>query len=57
MYLSRTLTTKPLTEIAKFFGGKDHTTVIYACQTVEKKIKEDASIKREIDALIEIIKT
>jgi len=55
MYLSRRLTTKSYPEIAELFGGKDHTSVIYACQNIDKKIMEDVFRKREVEGLAEII--
>lgn len=39
MYLARELTTAPLTEIGGFFGGRDHTTVLYACRKVAADIR------------------
>ena len=38
MYLSRKLLGEPYAEIGKKFGGKDHTTVIYAFRKIEKLI-------------------
>jgi chromosomal replication initiator protein len=44
MYLAKTLTPRSLSEIGKKFGGKDHTTVMYAI----KKVEELASLDREL---------
>ena len=41
MYLSKSLTGAPLKTIAIQFGNRDHSTVIHACRTVEKKRAED----------------
>jgi len=46
MYLSRDLTGYSLPNIAKEFGKKDHTTVLYACKKVEELIKKDFSTKK-----------
>jgi chromosomal replication initiator protein len=35
MYLAKAHTKSSLKSIGNFFGGRDHSTVIYACQTVE----------------------
>jgi chromosomal replication initiator protein len=52
MYLSRSLTDKSYPEIAKEFGGKDHTTVIYAMKNVENTFMKDPIKKSEIDRLM-----
>jgi len=50
MYLCRNLTDTSLPKIGTFFGGRDHSTVIHACEKVEKLRKDensfDAMIKR-----------
>lgn len=51
MYLSKKMTRKSLQEIGKAFGGKDHSTVIHAHKKIEKIIKEDNTVKREIKIL------
>ncbi|MCI4626390.1 MAG: chromosomal replication initiator protein DnaA [Candidatus Magnetoovum sp. WYHC-5] len=56
MYLARELTEMSLIDVGKNFGGKDHATVIYACNKVEEKIKEDENFKRTIEKLRNRIK-
>jgi len=34
--------------IARKFGGKDHTTVIYACEKIEEMLKKDGGLSEEI---------
>jgi chromosomal replication initiator protein len=41
MYLSKELTNFSLKTIGLHFGGRDHSTVIHACQTVEDMMKDD----------------
>lgn len=55
MFLSRQLTQHSLPEIGEFFGGRDHTTVIHACEKISNKIKEDASIKKLVNELTVVI--
>ncbi|MCL1891175.1 MAG: chromosomal replication initiator protein DnaA [Coriobacteriia bacterium] len=55
MYLSRRLTTKSFPEIGKMFGGKDHTSVLYAHRNIEQKIMKDINRKIEIERLAELI--
>ena len=51
MFLSRELTDLPLKEIGRFFGGKDHSTVIHAIKKVEKLLSEDVNFQQEIKKL------
>lgn len=38
MYLSRELTGRSYSEIAKKFGGRDHTTVLHACRAIPERM-------------------
>ena len=51
MWFARNLTRHSLEEIGGYFGGRDHTTVIHAIKSVDKKQKEDETIKKEITDL------
>ena len=55
MYLCRQHTDLPLVEIGQAFGGRDHTTVIHACDKVENEIKEDRTIRLRVEQLRERI--
>src|SRR5262245_45627463 len=52
MYLMRQLTDLSLTEVGRFFGGRDHTTVLYACEKVAAQISSDEPFSEKINALI-----
>lgn len=41
MYLARTLTDMSTIEIGSAFGGKDHTTVMHACNKIKNKLSGD----------------
>lgn len=41
MYLSKSMTDAPLKTIGNQFGNRDHTTVIHACKSIEKKLQAD----------------
>jgi len=51
MYLMRGLTSFSVIQIGYEFGGRDHSTVCYSCDTIEKKIKEDMSTRNDYEQL------
>ena len=51
MYLCRQMTTRSLPEIGDYFGGRDHSTVIHACDSIKTKIKNDESVRQLINTL------
>jgi chromosomal replication initiator protein len=56
MYIIRELTEYTTTEIGQAFGGRDHTTVMHACQKIEDRINSDPSMDSTIQRLIRAIK-
>jgi chromosomal replication initiator protein len=52
MYLTRQLTDLSLVEIGNMFGGRDHTTVMYACEKVGTLITRDDVFAEKINGLI-----
>ncbi|ANZ57548.1 chromosomal replication initiation protein DnaA [Fructilactobacillus lindneri] len=48
MYLSRELTDNSLPKIGEAFGGKDHTTVIHACDKISKQLATDSDLQNQI---------
>lgn len=52
MYLARDLTDYSLPEIGDFFGGRDHTTVLHACEKITSCLKRDDEIKGLLNRLI-----
>ena len=57
MYLCRELTDNSLPKIGEAFGGKDHTTVMYADRKIRKEMTENRNTYDEIQQLTQIIKT
>lgn len=45
MFLTRELTDFSLPEIGESFGGRDHTTVLHACEKIKKVIEKDGSVR------------
>ncbi len=52
MYLTRELTDLSLPKIGDEFGGRDHTTVIHACEKINADISNNEDLKRKIDDMI-----
>ncbi|MAP96453.1 MAG: chromosomal replication initiator protein DnaA [Ponticaulis sp.] len=49
MFLCRKLTTRSLPQIGRFFGNRDHTTVLYAVRKLEDLVKSDAALRDDIE--------
>jgi chromosomal replication initiator protein len=56
MYIIREITEYTTTEIGQAFGGRDHTTVMHACQKIEERVHSDPSMDSTIQSLIRSIK-
>lgn len=56
MYLSRELMDVSLPKIGEEFGGRDHTTVLHACDKITTQLQQDADFKNIINQLIKKIK-
>lgn len=56
MYLSRNLTEESLTKIGVEFGGKDHTTIMHACDKIKKDLSQNKELEKVINKLIDKIK-
>ena len=52
MYISRLLTDHSLKSIGSFFGGRDHSTVIHACEIVSSRMKNDSKFRQGVEQLI-----
>ncbi|MBR6688694.1 MAG: chromosomal replication initiator protein DnaA [Clostridia bacterium] len=57
MYLCRTVINMTFPQIGKDFGGKDHTTVIHACDKLTKEYMSDPSTKELIDDIKKSLST
>ncbi len=53
MYLARKLTSYSLEEIGGYFGGRDHSTVVHACDNIDKGIKADPERATTVKMLTE----
>lgn len=57
MYLCRTLTSLSLPKIGEIFGGKDHTTVLYAFNKISGEMKERRELYNQVTEVINKIKS
>jgi chromosomal replication initiator protein len=53
MYLIRQETQASLLEIGQLFGGRDHSTVLHACEKIDQAVNLNPVIRREIIAIRE----
>lgn len=51
MYLARSLTKMSFPEIGAHFGGKDHSTIIYAVNKIEKALQHDKKLQNTVSSL------
>lgn len=51
MYLCKELTDASLKTIGLHFGGRDHSTVIHACQSVEEDMKKNEKLRNLVESL------
>ncbi len=51
MFLSKKLTKSSLKTIGLHFGGRDHSTVIHACNGIEQLLQDDSSTKGIVESL------
>jgi chromosomal replication initiator protein len=56
MTLARELTSMSLPEIGSSFGGRDHSTVIHACKTIEELKRSDSNITNDYKTILQTLK-
>lgn len=56
MYLTREMTGMSLPQIGTVFGGRDHTTVLHSCKTVEANMKLNPDVKTVVEDIKQLVK-
>ena len=51
MYLAQKYTKMPASRIGQLIGGRDHSTVIHSCSTVEQRLKIDKAFSAELSSI------
>ena len=57
MYLMRAETEVSLLRIGAELGGRDHSTVLHACDKIDREMQENEDLRRELAAVRELIYT
>ncbi len=55
MYLCRKHVKSSYPELGLKFGGKDHSTVVHACQKIERQLQLDVTLRNEISSLEKLL--
>ena len=56
MYLTREMTGMSLPQIGNVFGGRDHTTVLHSCKTVEANMTMNQDVKAVVEDIKQLVK-
>jgi chromosomal replication initiator protein len=51
MYLTKEMTKLPLKNIGEAFGGRDHSTVIYSCSSVQNLMDTDEKVRNDVEEI------
>ena len=57
MFLARQLTPASYPDIGEKIGGKDHSTVIYACQKIARLMETDTKLKKTVQDIEEVLQS
>ncbi|MEI6633333.1 MAG: chromosomal replication initiator protein DnaA [Chlamydiota bacterium] len=57
MYLCRRLVNSPYADIGAAFSGRDHTTVMHACKTIEDLLRGNGDARDTVDQLITALRS
>ncbi len=56
MLLCRELTSESLPAIGRSFGGRDHSTVLHACERATRRMMEDEAARRAVENLRQVLR-
>ena len=56
IYIAHTVMDLPMVTIGEYFGGRDHSTVIYALNKITKRMNTDYKFKETIEDIIKNVK-
>ncbi|GHU84826.1 chromosomal replication initiator protein DnaA [Clostridia bacterium] len=56
IYVARVILELPTAAIGEYFGGRDHSTIIYSLSKIEKTLRQDVKLREIVDDIIKNIK-
>jgi len=56
MFLCRELTSHSLAEVGSLFGGKDHSTVVYAVKRIEQSLMDNEALKLDVQSIRRLLR-
>lgn len=56
MYCCKQLTSLSLPEIGEAFGGRDHTTVLYAVRKIDEMMQQNESLEVEVERMMQMLR-
>ena len=56
MYVVREITQMPMVEIGQTFGGRDHSTVVYALRQMEDRLERESHTRDTVNDIIKNIR-
>ena len=56
IYAVREITSLSMKSIGEEFGGRDHSTIVYAINQIEKNMSKDPTLKSTVDDIIKNIR-
>ncbi|MDR2817756.1 MAG: chromosomal replication initiator protein DnaA [Oscillospiraceae bacterium] len=56
IYIARAVLEMPTSAIGAYFGGRDHSTIIYSLSKIERTLNQDIKLKEIVDDIIKNIK-
>ena len=51
IHLARKITRASLDQIGRYFGGRDHTTMMHSCRKIDELLHDDPAFRQEIEQL------
>jgi chromosomal replication initiator protein len=55
IHLARKITHASLEQIGRYFGGRDHTTMMHSCRKMDELLRDDPAFRQEIEHLEKMI--